>query len=695
MDIAGLREARIVDKQPLEGLTKLLAAYPDLQSTLTKALKYIIEVTQRAGGLLIVQGPDDMEPLLSICHAPPHDWKKQLEEEDSMLRMLCRNWIQPGGVVVTEGPYTPVVIYPLTTAIGQQGILLLSGLESSGEEKSFLIQAAQSLAHSVYLGRNGSILFEISKLLDTLEMIIHGMNPKNSLDEAQLKLVTGLRNSFSCEVSSIVLVDRSHADVLIKKSLVAGQERWVYQVSTRTGDGLVGECLETGKSLISNNPETDERFKPAIDSVPGYQIHSMLCVPFEDEGEVIGVLVLQNKRNGDFTVYDQQLLNTIAKAVVNSFVSLQKIQKFHVLNAHLEASRWELVRSRNTLRSLFDNLPDSLYIIDRMYYLAAVNSTRAQRLDEEPSTLVGRTCYEALFNRDAPCEGCLVADTFLKKQVTFRTVRQWNGQESMEWEISTYPIMGEDEEVVQAILMEKDVTEKRRLEGFLAQSEKMAAVGELAAGIAHEINNPLTVIMANAQMLQRDLPPDKEDWQDAADLIFRAGTRALHAVRNLLNFARKEEFELSPIDVNETIERSLEMLRHEFVTRSIELVFEPGQNLPPILGSSNHLQGVWLNLILNAMDAIGEGQEGVVRVFSFRQGEDVRVCVADNGPGIAQENLKRIFEPFYTTKDPDRGTGLGLSVCHRVIKQHGGLILVDSELGKGTVFTVSLPIAKV
>ena len=275
--------------------------------------------------------------------------------------------------------------------------------------------------------------------------------------------------------------------------------------------------------------------------------------------------------------------------------------------------------------------------------------------------------------------------------MTNRTERQWEDLiEPMEWEINTYPIVDESEEVNQVILVEKDMTDKRRLEGFLTQSEKMAAVGELAAGIAHEINNPLTVILANAQLLQRELPPN-EDWHELVDLISRAGTRALHAVKGLLNFARKEQFEFVPTDVNETIERSLDMVQHELLTRGIGLTYEPGENLPLLRASPNHLQGVWLNLVMNAMDAMDK-EEKHIRVVSYQQGNDVCVSIIDNGQGISSEKLSRIFEPFFTTKDRDRGTGLGLSVCHRVIKQHGGLILVDSQIGEGTTFNVVLPV---
>jgi two-component system, NtrC family, sensor kinase len=677
-------------KTSLDVLNKLLSAYPDLQTTLAKALRYILEVTHRNGGMIIIQGPDDTKPLFWILEGVSMDWANQLNTEESMLRMFCCTWIQPGGLVVTAGPYSPVVIFPLPTAMGQQGILLINGEEPSKQEKSFLIPASESLAHSVYLGRNGALLFEISKLLDTLGMIIYGLDPRHSFDEAMHHLVVGLRDNFACEAVSLVMPDNNHNGVLVKKTLATGPD-WIYQVITRSEDGLIGECLQTGKSVLTNDPKNDDRFVALVDGVSGVDIRSILCVPIQTEDEIIGVLAFQNKRYGNFTLYDQQLLSTVARSVVNSLVALQTIQQYRVLNAQLEASRWELIRSRNTLRSLFDNLPEAMYIIDRSYRLIAVNRVRAERAVGEPSLLVGKVCYETFYGYTEPCQGCLVADTFYRRKVTNRTERQWEGViEPMEWEINTYPIVDEMEEVNQVILVEKDVTEKRRLEGSLTQSEKMAAVGELAAGIAHEINNPLTVILANAQLLEKELPPN-EDWRELVDLISRAGTRALHAVKGLLNFARKEQFEFVATDVNETIERALDMVRHELVTRGIDLTYEPGDNLPLLRASPNHLQGVWLNLMMNAMDAMDK-DEKIIRIVSYQQGNDVCISIIDNGQGIPPEKLKRIFEPFFTTKDRDRGTGLGLSVCHRVIKQHGGLILVDSKEGEGTTFNVVLPV---
>ncbi len=350
--------------------------------------------------------------------------------------------------------------------------------------------------------------------------------------------------------------------------------------------------------------------------------------------------------------------------------------------------------SADILRSLLDHLPAGLYIIDQEYHLLAVNKSRAKRAARSVEALVGQICYRALFKRSEVCPECRVQATFLNGQVTQRNER-WRSsaekaaEETTDWDISTYPILDGQSQVTQAILLEQDITEKRRLEAILAQSEKLAAVGQLAAGVAHEINNPLTAIIANAQILHRELPQDS-DLQESVDLISRAGARAAQVVRNLLDFARKEEYHLGLTDVNETLERALELVQHELVARGVHLDFDPDLNLPPLLASADHLQSVWLNLLLNAIDSLDK-TPGQIRVASHKINDEVHVQVADNGKGVPADRLTRIFEPFYTTKAPGRGTGLGLSVSHRIVKQHGGHIRVESQVGAGSTFTVIIP----
>jgi len=356
-----------------------------------------------------------------------------------------------------------------------------------------------------------------------------------------------------------------------------------------------------------------------------------------------------------------------------------------------EAIYQELLRSRNTLRALFDSLPISIYIVDPAYNLVAINISRATRVGDKPSMLVGYKCYEKLFRRLTPCAGCLISEMFTNGQNTNRVFREWLDQEKFfEWEISTFPIYDEQSLPVQGIVIEQDITEKRNLEAHLIQAEKLAAVGQLAASVAHEINNPLTAIVANAQLLRRDIKTDDKDILESARLIEMAGIRASQVVRNLLGVARKERYEFEPIDLNETLRNSLSLVQHELVGRPIQVNLNFQEDIPPVVASQDELQGVWVNLFLNAIDAIDKPQ-GEINISSYYDGNRFQVTIMDNGKGIAQEYLNRVFEPFFTTKSSGRGTGLGLSVCQRVIKQHGGTLEVESQLGKWSRFTVRLP----
>jgi two-component system NtrC family sensor kinase len=525
---------------------------------------------------------------------------------------------------------------------------------------------------------------------DALRLIADAINAKLGDIEAQEWLVESICRVLDVEASLLLLVYDDRSEVVYKniheKKLVHD-----YQVHLDWQNGLIERCLQNKKSIVDNTAPQLMRHG-VWRRIPEFQIASFLSVPLIVGGQSLGALVGLNKRPGEFTSNDQELLERIATSVAHAIHNMRLIQQLKVANADLEVSHWQLLRSRNTLRALFDSIPTSIYIIDQKYMLAAINLHRANRIGSPPNQLVGKRCYEALFGRDEVCPDCRVIETIFDDRNTVRTRRFWEtDQEPQEWEISTYPIYDDSEQVVQAILLEQDVTEKRRLEATLAQSEKLAAVGQLAAGLAHEINNPLTAIIANAQLLNREIPVE-DDKQELVDLILRAGNRASQVVRNLLDLARKEQYDLAPVDVNETIRRSLTFVQHEFTKRNINLIYEPTPELPKVMASQDHLQGVWLNLITNALDAL-DGEPGELRIITRQQGNEVRVMVSDSGKGMPPERLTRIFEPFYTTKAPGRGTGLGLSVVHRVIKQHGGRILVDSQLEVGTRFTVILPMA--
>ena len=503
--------------------------------------------------------------------------------------------------------------------------------------------------------------------------------------------------------SGLLYLLRAPGASRVTRMLLGEGATWADRSELELQPGLVAECLRTGLPLRYDNASSDAGIRQGFDLPQGLLVDSFLCAPLLAAGwgygAIAGAIALVNKRGAPFDDLDQALLSLVAGALAAAWERARQVEALKSANADLEIKRQELLRSRDTLRALFDNTPASIYIVDPNYTLIAINMSRSNLTGKPPWQLVGGRCYEGLFGRTTPCPDCMALQTILTGVGTRRLEqrpldpRPMPGGGIAEIEISTFPIYNEDGEAVQAILFEDDVTEKRRLEASLAQSEKLAAIGQLAAGVAHEINNPLTAIIANAQMLRRSLVPQDADSQEMLDLIVLAGGRASQVVGELLDFARPEPQALAAVDINETLRRSMALLQHELSSRPIQLVFDPTGGLPPVQANADQLQGVWLNLMVNAVDAIGDGP-GEIRISSRPQEQAICVSVADDGKGIPADQIPHIFEPFYTTKEPGRGTGLGLSVCHQVVQAHGGEIRVESQPGRGTVFTVLIPFSR-
>jgi len=243
-----------------------------------------------------------------------------------------------------------------------------------------------------------------------------------------------------------------------------------------------------------------------------------------------------------------------------------------------------------------------------------------------------------------------------------------------------------------AIKLRLDLTEQERLQRHLIQSEKLASLGETIAGIAHEINNPLTSILSNAQLLalRRGGPADEA----SINSIVLEAKRTADLVKNLLAFSRKESKKREVIGVNELIKQAVNLKRYQLKVNNIQLISEPCEISYPVSVTAQQMQQVLLNLLNNAEQAIAKTDHpGIIRVEGGRRGETVYITVTDNGVGIPAHVLPFIFDPFFTTKNLGEGTGLGLSIAHTLIENHGGTISAKSEPGN-TVFTIELPMAR-
>lgn len=222
----------------------------------------------------------------------------------------------------------------------------------------------------------------------------------------------------------------------------------------------------------------------------------------------------------------------------------------------------------------------------------------------------------------------------------------------------------------------------------IGRSEKLASIGRLAAGLAHEINNPLTGVLTFAHLVRDRMPADSQDREDL-NLIIHETQRAAEVVQGLLEFARERPTTKRALDINAVIQRMVRLVENQKEMRKIHIEQDYAPNLPDILGDANQLQQVLLNLFLNAAAAMADG--GILTITTRSDGQDVTIAVADNGCGIQPEHLDKVFDPFFTTKPVGQGTGLGLSVSYGIVEQHGGSIELESDVGIGSTFTIRLP----
>ncbi len=257
--------------------------------------------------------------------------------------------------------------------------------------------------------------------------------------------------------------------------------------------------------------------------------------------------------------------------------------------------------------------------------------------------------------------------------------------------VAIAPLVTKDGSCIGRLVILDDITDREELERKLVQADKLSSIGLLAAGVAHEVNTPLAVISTYAQMLAKQVAGD-EQKSKLLDKIARQTFRASEIVNSLLNFSRTSTTAFEDIDLNRVLRETVTLLEHQFQKASIDVEVDLQESLPLIRGNAGKLQQVFLNLFINARDAMESG--GRLRVATAPGPIGVRVEVSDSGPGIPRENLARIFDPFFTTKGARKGTGLGLSVSYGIVEEHGGVIEVESKPGEGTVFRLEFPAVK-
>lgn len=366
--------------------------------------------------------------------------------------------------------------------------------------------------------------------------------------------------------------------------------------------------------------------------------------------------------------------------------------------AELRKSNRELRNEQQRVQAILDGITDIVAVISPDYRVQSVNHSF---FDIYPGVdPVAGPCYDIFRGRKAPCEACVLREALAANQVCHQdTIVPVHGR-NRHFSITASPLRNTRGLPTDILVVKRDVTLEKEFQAQYYHAEKMATIGLLAAGVAHEINNPLTSIQGFADGLQRrmvqltqiiDDDALKSDFAEYLDIIRKECRRCSGIVQSLLTFSPRKSAELTRLDLNPLIHNVLRILHHKLKRYPEELIrLDLDAHLPAIRGNAAELEQVILNLVLNALDAVD--QAGAIAIRTCAQGDgQVLLEVADNGCGIPAEDLSKLFEPFFTTKPVGKGIGIGLSTCYHIIQAHGGEIGVDSVPGRGSVFTVRLP----
>ena len=362
------------------------------------------------------------------------------------------------------------------------------------------------------------------------------------------------------------------------------------------------------------------------------------------------------------------------------------------LASEVAARTRELEAQRNFAARIIDSLPVGLYVIDANYIIRAWNRKResgTQGVAREDA--VGRQVFEVLDRQPRDLlkhEFDRVFQTGAIQQVEMESQA---ARDARYYRITKIPMRIDDEHITHVITIGEDVTEWREAQHRLAQTEKLAAIGQLAAGVMHEINNPLATILACAEALK--LRDEGSRGDEYIEIIDKEVQRCRRIVDRLLDFSRPRTGEKRVVDINDIIEQTLFLLKHHerFKRMAVNREFTP--DLPKIPADPERLIQSFMALLLNAMDAMNSRGTLTVRSgMNPGRADELLVEFIDRGVGIRKEELSKIFEPFFTTKPQGRGTGLGLSICYGIIADHRGRVEVESQIGVGSTFKVFLPV---
>jgi len=423
---------------------------------------------------------------------------------------------------------------------------------------------------------------------------------------------------------------------------------------------------------------------------PGYKYAEDQGIETTTDIEAIG-----DRRDLDFIMDLAGCRDTLVPLLVRKG---SKVPVLHTMGSNLLYDvlcvQKELSNTRTFLKTVLDSIQEEILVISPEYKILRINQPLLNKLKVRREDVVGRYCYEILHREHSPGgppQGiCPVGEVIKsgKPHHARHTHMDRNGR-AIHHVISAYPVMANGK-LSYIVEVSRDVTQEIGRQEMLLQQEKLSSVGKLAAGVAHEINNPLTAVLTNSMLLLEDLPTDDPMYEDLKAIADET-LRCREIVRGLLEFARQDVPAKVESDLNKIAASVVSLVRKQFSFKNIAIVQDLAQNLPAVNIDRDQFQQVIVNILINAMEAIERDGEILIETAYNEPKRTIELKITDTGNGIPEEARLKLFDPFFTTKDT--GTGLGLSISHGVVQRHGGSISFKSQMGKGTTFVISLPVA--
>jgi PAS domain S-box-containing protein len=536
-----------------------------------------------------------------------------------------------------------------------------------------------------------------SRIAATLEM-----------DEITGRAAQLIHETFDYHHVAIFTLDRARNELVMRARAGDFGHLFPPEHHVALDQGLVGWTTRRGETAVANDVAADPRYINFFpDLVP---TKAELCAPIWVEEQVVGVLDVQSPQHHAFDENDVLVMETLATQIAVAFQNAHLHDRVQQELAERKQAEEALRESLQTSADIVEAIPAGLFI----YQYEPPNGLILLDGNPESARLTGiraEAWQGKEFNEIWPeARATGVTQAFLKvleTGETFETEELYYADERLEgaFRIRAFNMPGqrlgvafeniteqkraeeERERLYQDLQQRMD--ELRETQSQLIQSAKLAAVGELAAGVAHELNNPLTSIIGFSELLLWDAAPDAAGREDLETIISEAD-RARTIVRNLLAFARQVKSHPAESDLNQVVQETLTLVRHHIESDGVEIVEQYAPNLPRLHMDAGRMKQVLLNLINNAHQATPQG--GQLIIASQQVGDELAIRIQDTGKGIPGEHLDQIFDPFFTTKPVGQGTGLGLSVSLGIVRDHGGRIEVESQADQGSIFTVWLPI---